>query len=54
MLRLGTQDTTTPGLSEFFVVVVVGVEEGNELFEFSLIFVSDFSEGNSGSVLLVN
>jgi len=54
VLRLRSEDTTTPGLLEVFVVVVVGVEEGDEVLELSLVFVTDFSESNSGSSLLVD
>jgi len=54
VLRLRSEDTTTPGLLEVFVVVVVGVEEGNEVLELSLVFIADFSESNSGSSLLMD
>lgn len=54
MLRFLSEDTTTPSLSELFVVVVVGVEEGDEAFELGLVLISDFSEGDGGGGLLVD
>lgn len=53
-LTLGTLLEATDLFSHIGVVVEVGSEGSGQVVEFSFVFLSDFSQGNDGGVLLVN
>ena len=53
-LTLGTSFESSDLFSDFFIFVEVSSEGGGKVVEFSLVFLSDFSQGNDGCVLLVN
>jgi hypothetical protein len=54
MLRFDTQNSTSPGLSDLFIIV----ESGSEVFgievEFGFVFFSDVSEGNADGGFLTD
>lgn len=54
MLGLGTKLVTTPGFSNFLVVVEGSGEVLYEQVEFGFVFLADVSDGNDGSGLLVD
>ncbi len=53
-LTLGTSLETTDQSSGFLVVIEVSSKGSGEVVQFSFIFLSDVSQGDDGSVLLVN
>lgn len=54
VLVLNTHNTTTPGSSELFVVVELSLEVLGEEFQILVVFLSNVSQSNASSGLLVN
>jgi hypothetical protein len=53
-LTLGTSLETSNGFSELLVIVEVSSEGSGQVVKFGFVFLSDISQGNASSVLLVN
>ena len=53
-LTLGTSLETSNGSSELLVIVEVSSEGSGQVVKFGFVFLSDISQGNASSVLLVN
>lgn len=53
-LALESSLESSPSLFKFLVVVEVSSESSSQVVELSLIFLSDFGQGNGGGVLLVD
>lgn len=54
MLGFDSQNISTPGSSEFSVVIELSGEVLDEQVEFSLVFFTDISQGNNGGSLLID
>lgn len=53
-LTLGTSLETSNDFSQLTVIVEVSSEGGGQVVQLSFVFLSDFGQGDTGSILLVN